>query len=300
MQIEMTTPLLDSQTQDRWKPRRKKLSMARIAYYVGIYALMTTIALIFMIPLLWMLSTSLKMRREILAWPVELLPANPQWINYPNAFDKYPLWQFMGNSMILVVGNTIGTLISVPIIAYGFARLRFPGKGILFILMLSTMMIPGQIKLIPLYSMYASLGMIDTYWPLILPSFFGEAFFIFLMIQYMKTLPRELDEAARIDGAGTWTILLRVLLPLCRPPLVVMSVFTFLWTWNEFLQPIIFLNDFNKYPISVGLAFFQGRYGVEWNLFMAATLVSLVPVLIVYFFAQKHLIGGIAAIGIKG
>jgi ABC-type glycerol-3-phosphate transport system permease component len=206
----------------------------------------------------------------------------------------------MANTAFLIVVNMIGYMISVPIIAYGFARLRFPGKSVLFVLMLSTMMIPTQIKLIPLYSMYSRLGMINTYWPLTLPSFFGEAFFIFLMIQYMKTIPRDLDEAARIDGAGTWTILYRVILPLCKPALAVMIVFTFLWTWNEFLQPIIYLNDFNKYPISVGLSFFRGRYGVEWNLLMSATLVSIMPVLILYFLAQRHLIGGLAAVGLKG
>jgi ABC-type glycerol-3-phosphate transport system permease component len=253
-----------------------------------------------MIPLLWMFSTSLKTRQEIFAWPLVILPHEPVWSNYTDAFSKYPLTQFMFNSLFLVVGNIVGYLVSVPIIAYGFARLRFPGKPILFLLMLSTLMIPGQIKLIPLYQLYSRLGMIDTYWPLILPSFFGEAFFIFLMIQYMRTIPRDLDEAARIDGAGTWTILYRVILPLCRPPLTVMCVFTFLWTWNDFLHPIIYLNRFETYPVSVGLAFFQGRYGVEWNLFMAATLVSIAPVLILYFFAQRHLIGGLSAVAVKG
>jgi ABC-type glycerol-3-phosphate transport system permease component len=206
----------------------------------------------------------------------------------------------MLNSTILVVLNTIGELISVPLIAYGFARLRFPLKKVLFMLMLSTMMIPGQIKLIPLYSMYSRLGLIDTYVPLALPSLFGNPFFIFLMVQYIRTIPRDLDEAARIDGAGTWTILYRIILPLCKPALTVIIVFTFLWVWNDFLQPLIYLNDFNSYPISVGLAFFQGRYSVEWNLFMAATLVSILPVLVLYFFAQKHLIGGISSLGLKG
>jgi ABC-type glycerol-3-phosphate transport system permease component len=196
--------------------------------------------------------------------------------------------------------NIIGELVSVPIIAYGFARLRFPYRRPLFVLMLSTMMVPGHIKLIPLYNVFSRLDMIDTYWPLILPSFFGNPFFIFLMVQYMRTIPRDLDEAARIDGAGTWGILYRIILPLCRPPLTVVIVFTFLWTWNDFLQPLIYLNDFNKYPISIGLAFFRGRYSVEWNLFMAATLVSIIPILVIYFFAQRHLIGGISSIGIKG
>ncbi|MBX3085929.1 MAG: carbohydrate ABC transporter permease [Anaerolineae bacterium] len=300
MQPELATRLNTTATTTRKKAAPGKYTPGKVLGYIAVYALLIFVALIFMIPLLWMFSTSLKTRAEVFAWPPSWLPANPNWQNYTNAFNKYPLAQFMLNSAFLVAVNIIGHLVSVPIIAYGFARLRFPGKPILFVLMLSTMMVPGQIKLIPLYSMYSRLGMINTYWPLTLPSFFGEAFFIFLMIQYMRTIPKDLDEAARIDGAGTWTILYRVILPLCIPPMTVMTVFTFLWTWNEFLQPIIYLNNFSSYPISVGLAFFQGRYGVEWNLFMAATLVSLAPVLILYFFAQKHLIGGIATVGLKG
>lgn len=264
------------------------------------YAVMTVLAVIFMIPLLWMLSTSLKTRWEIMAWPPQWVPETPYWQNYADAFAKYPLARFMLNSAILVVLNIAGALISVPIISFGFARLRMPGKRVLFILMLSTMMIPGQIKLIPLFSFYNSLKLIDTYWPLILPSFFGEPFFIFLMVQYMRTIPQDLDEAARIDGASTWTILYRIILPLCKPPLTVTIVFSFLWTWNDFIHPLIYLNSFETYPISVGLAFFRGRYSVEWNLFMAATLVSIAPILIVYFFAQRYLIGGLATAGLKG
>lgn len=268
--------------------------------YGGLYFFMTVLALIFMVPLLWMLSTSLKGRVEIFAWPPQWFPMEPQWQNYADAFAKYPLGRFMLNSAFLVVVNIIGELISVPIIAYGFARLRFPGKRILFILMLVPMMIPGHIKLIPLFTMYQQLGMIGSYWPLTLPSFFGNPFFIFLLVQYMRTIPRELDDAARIDGAGTWTILYRIILPLCIPALTIIVVFTFLWVWNDFMGPLIYLSDFNSYPISVGLAFFRGRYSVEWNLFMAATLVSILPILVVYFFAQRQLIGGLASIGVKG
>jgi ABC-type glycerol-3-phosphate transport system permease component len=279
---------------DRWFQIRK------ISGYVLAYGFMTALALVFMIPLLWMFSTSLKTRAEIFAWPPQWLPSSPDWNNYAVAFESYPLARFMLNSAFLVLMNTIGELLSVPLIAFAFARLRFPFKNILFILMLSTMMLPSQIKLIPLFSIYSRLGMINTYWPLFLPAFFGNPFFIFLMVQYMRTIPRDLDEAARIDGAGTWTVLYRIVLPLCIPALTVMVVFTFLWVWNDFLQPLIYLNDFNSYPISVGLAFFRGRYSVEWNLFMAATLVSILPVLVLYFFAQRHLIGGIASLGLKG
>ena len=277
--------------------RRRAL---RLAGRAVVYALMTILALLFMLPIFWMASTSLKLPQEIFAWPPEWIPSSPQWGNYAEAFGKYPLARYMLNSAILVVANIIGGLISVPIIAYGFARFEFPFKHVLFLLMLSTMMVPGHIKLIPLFWLYQKLGLIDTYWPLILPSFFGNPFFIFLMTQFIRTIPRELDDAARIDGAGAWGILFRIIIPLCRPALTVVVVFTFVWVWNDFLEPIIFLRDWDSYPISVGLAFFQGRYSVEWHLFMGATLVSILPILVLYFFAQRHLIGGLASIGIKG
>ncbi len=275
-------------------------ALRRLAGNGFLYFIMVVLALIFMIPLLWMFTTSLKTRQEIFVWPPTWLPNTPQWGNYVEAFDKYPLARFMFNSAVLVMINSLGEVLSVPLIAFAFARLRFPGRKILFILMLSTMMIPGQIKLIPLFSMFSRLGMIGTYWPLVLPSFFGNPFFIFLMVQYMRTIPRDLDEAARIDGASTWVILYRIILPLSLPAVTVMLVFTFLWTWNDFISPLIYLSDFNSYPISVGLAFFQGRYSVEWNMFMAATLISIIPVLALYFFAQRHLIGGISTLGLKG
>lgn len=294
VKVSVYTPSASLRASNRVQNIRKLVS------YAVVYTFMTGLALLFMLPLLWMLSTSLKTRQEIFAWPPQWVPPVMHWENYSAAFDKYPLARFMLNSAFLVAGNMIGELVSVPLIAYGFARLRFPGKKVLFVLMLSTMMIPGQIKLIPLYNMYSRVDMIGTYWPLILPSFFGNPFFIFLMMQYIRTIPKDLDEAARIDGAGTWTILYRIILPLCVPALTVIVVFTFLWTWNDFLSPLIYLSDFNSYPISVGLAFFRGRYSVEWNMFMAATLVSILPVLVLYFFAQRHLIGGISSLGLKG
>jgi multiple sugar transport system permease protein len=287
----------------RTRPASRSFDSVRLRRWLGYalaYIVMTAIALVFMIPLIWMFSTSLKARAEIFAWPPTWLPESPMIENYATAFTNYPLARFMLNSAILVAFNILGELLSVPLIAYAFARLNFPFKRVLFILMLSTMMIPGQIKLIPLYTIFNQLGLVGTYVPLVLPAFFGNPFFIFLMVQYIKTIPRDMDEAARIDGAGTWTVLYRIILPMCKPVLAVMVVFTFLWVWNDFLQPLIYLSDFNTYPISVGLAFFKGRYSVEWNLFMAATLVSILPVLVLYFFAQKHLIGGIASLGLKG
>ncbi|MEA3334290.1 MAG: carbohydrate ABC transporter permease [Chloroflexota bacterium] len=282
---------------------KQPLLSRRARHWLGhgaAYIFMTALALVFMIPILWMLSTSLKARWEVFAWPPQWIPETIHWENYVEAFTRYPMGRFMLNSTILVAATIVGELFAVPLVAYGFARLRFPGKNVLFLIMLGTMMIPGHIKLIPLFTIYHRLGWIDTYLPLIVPAFFGSPFFIFLMVQYMKTIPRDLDDAARIDGAGTWGILYRVLLPLCVPPLTIVVVFTFLWTWNEFLHPLIFLNSFELFPVQVGLALFKGRYSVEWNLFMAATLISIIPILILYFFSQKQLIGGIASVGLKG
>jgi ABC-type glycerol-3-phosphate transport system permease component len=264
------------------------------------YTVMTAIAFIVMLPIFWMLSTALKSRWDVLAWPPEWIPSEPQWQNFSEAMTRYPFGRFMLNTMILVGGNILGEMVSVPLIAFAFARLRFPGKRSFFILMLATMMLPSQVTMIPLYWIFSKLGMLDSYWPLILPSFFGNPFFIFLMVQYMKTIPRELDDAARIDGAGTWDILYKIILPLCVPPLTIIIVFTFLWTWNSFLDPLIYLNDFYSYPVQLGLAMFRGRFSVEWNMFMAATLITILPVLVIYFFSQNKLIGGIASVGIKG
>lgn len=272
----------------------------RIASKTLAYLVMSVIAFVVMIPLLWMFSTSLKARFDIFTYPPTFLPTAWHWENYVEAFTRYPLGRFMLNSGLLVLLNLAGELISVPLVAYGFARLRFPGRNLFFFIMLGTMMIPIHSKLIPLFYIYSRIGWIDTWLPLTVPALFASPFFVFLMVQYMRTLPRDLDEAARMDGAGTWTILYRILLPLCKPPLAIVVVYTFWWTWNDFLLPLIFLNTFEKFPIQVGLSLFRGRYSVEWNLFMAATLVSILPVLILYFFAQRQLIGGIASVGLKG
>ncbi len=295
MQSAMPANLPTLKTGQTQRPRSRRWIGTLAAYVV-----MILIAFIVMIPLLWMLSTSLKERWEIFTYPPQWIPTNPQWHNYVDAFTKYPLARFMGNSLLLVGGNLAGELLAVPLVAYGFARLRFPGRQFFFLVMLGTMMIPVHSRLIPLYSIFSRIGWIDTYWPLIVPSLAGNAFFIFLMVQYIRTLPRELDEAARMDGAGTWTILYRIILPLCKPPLAIVVVYTFWWTWNDFLMPLIFLNSFELFPVQLGLAMFKGRYSVEWNLFMAATLVTIIPVLVLYFFAQKQLIGGVASVGVKG
>jgi ABC-type glycerol-3-phosphate transport system permease component len=276
------------------------LRLGRLLRTAAIYGALIGLAIIFMIPLFWMMSTSLKSRFDVFAYPPEIIPSDIQWGNFKEIFTRVPLGRYMLNTVLLVVANIVGQLFSVPLVAYAFARLRFPGREPIFFIVIATMMVPTQVTLIPLYSLYKWLGLVNTYWPLILPAFFGNPFFIFLMRQYIKTLPRDLDDAARIDGASTWGILYRIILPLCIPPLTIVIVFQFLWTWNDFFEPLIYIGDTSMYTLQLGLSAFRGLFTVEWHLLMAAALVSVVPQLIVYFFAQRKLIGGIASVGLKG
>jgi multiple sugar transport system permease protein len=204
------------------------------------------------------------------------------------------------NSLLISLLNIVGRVLSCSLVAYTFARLRFPGRNVLFILVLSTLMIPDQITLIPQFALFNWLGWTNTYLPLIVPSFFGNAFFIFLMRQYIMTIPRDLDEAARIDGASTWDIFARIIMPLCVPPLILITVLTFLWTWNDFLNPLIYINDFDSYTIQLGLSMLRNRLNIQWNLIMAGSLMAMLPCIVIYFLTQKYLIGGIANVGIKG
>lgn len=297
MSISKTQPI---QASRQMRTPRLTKGVRGILHQAAAYGVLTALAFLFMIPLFWMMSTSLKARWEVFAYPPEVIPSAIQWGNFAEVFRRAPFVRYTFNTLFLVVANIVGQLFAVPLVAYAFARLRFPGRQAIFFLMIATMMIPSQVTLIPLFSLYQRIGLVGTYWPLILPAFFGSPFFIFLMRQYIKTLPRDLDDAARIDGAGTWAILYRIIIPLCKPPLAIIMVYTFLWTWNDFLSPLIYLRDTSLYTIQLGLATFRGRFTVEWHLLMAASLMAVVPQLVVYFFAQRQLIGGIAGVGIKG
>jgi len=291
----------------REDPLARRRRLRYLVQRILIYTLLVLGAVIILVPFLWMISTSLKVEAHLFDQPPQWIPKPIAPENYVDAWKKLAsiapgltFWRIMGNTLFIIAAKTFAELLSVPLVAYGFARLKFPGKKVLFLLVISTMMIPLQTKLIPLFTMYVKLGLNDTYWPLILPAFTASPFFIFLLNQYMKTLPRDLDDAAKIDGVGTFGILYRIILPLCIPALTIIVVYTFLWTWNEFLQPLIYLSSYEKFTIQLGLEMFKGIWSVEWNLLMAATLATMSPVLIMYFFAQKRLIGGIASVGLKG
>lgn len=264
------------------------------------YTVLMVLAAIFMIPLYWMFSTALKSPQQTFAIPPEWVPAPPQWNNFARVFEEVPFGRFYLNTFFLAFVNIVGHLVSVTLVAYGFARLRFPGRNLLFLIMLSTLMIPYQVTLVPRFILFSKLGMINTYWPLTLPAFTGSPFLIFLVRQYMMSIPFDLDEAAYIDGANRFDVFWRIILPLTRPALMLVIVFTFIDVWNDFLQPLIYLNDPDLFTVSLGLSFFQGARETNWNLLMAGSVLAMIPPLVLFFFAQKQLIGGISVEGLKG
>jgi len=264
------------------------------------YAILCIAAGVFLLPLFWMLSSSLKPEWQVLANPPVWLPNPPRWENYREALTYLPFGRYAINTLIISLGAIAGHVLSCTLVAYAFARLRAPGKDFLFLLVLSTLMLPYPVTMVPLFAIFNGLGWIDTFLPLIVPAFFGNAFYIFLLRQYFLTLPPELEDAARIDGANTLQVLWRVILPISTPALATVVIFTFQATWNDFLQPLIYLQDQSHYTLTLGLNFFRGSFQVNWAYLMAASLVVVLPVVIVFFFTQRLFIQGIAMTGMKG
>ena len=271
----------------------------RIEKVLG-YASLIAVAVLLVLPLYWMLSTALKTPAQTFALPPEWIPSPIAWNNFVQVFQEVPFGRFILNSFILVALNIVGELFAVTLVAYGFARLRFPGRSVLFLLMLSTLMIPYHVTLVPRFIIFSRLGWINTYLPQFVPAFAGSSFLIFMVRQYMMSIPFDLDEAAYIDGANRFQVFWHIILPLSRPALVLVVVFTFVGVWNDFLQPLIYLNDPNLFTVSLGLSFFQDVRDTNWNLLMAGSLMASIPPLLLFFFAQRQLIGGISIEGLKG
>ena len=248
-----------------------------------------------------MLTTALKTDQQIIEYNPRWIPDPWVWRNFPDAFIFVPFNIYLKNTLLIAALSVLGALISSALPAYAFARMEWPGRDIVFILVISTLMLPFAATLVPLYVVFSRLGWINTLYPLIIPNFFGNAFFIFLLRQFFLTIPLELSDAARIDGAGDLRIFWSVVLPLARPALMVVALFQFLASWNDFLGPLIYLNDTELFTISLGLAQMQSAYGLSrFSLIMAATSIFVVPVIILFFFAQRSFIQGITLTGLKG
>jgi multiple sugar transport system permease protein len=265
-----------------------------------IYVCLIFISLLFLAPLFWMMTTSLKGPDELYKFPPKWIPTHFHFENFKTAWESQPFTQFAWNSVTVTVMATLGQLISSALVAYGFARFQFKGKDFLFIVLLATMMIPWEVTMIPLYMEFNWLGWLNTLKPLIVPSWFGSPFFIFLLRQFIMGIPKELDEAARIDGANAFQIFYKIYLPLMKPALILVGVFSFLNCWNDYLGPLVFLNDQSKYTLTLGLAQFRGMFGVNMEGIMAITFLISIPPLIIFFAAQRYIMDDVSKSGIKG
>lgn len=265
-------------------------------FFYGVAILLAVIALI---PFLWMISTSFKSRGALMSIPIEWIPENPTWDAYIKVFSKFPFAKTIANSLFISVSYTAITLLSSAMAAFAFAKLRFTGSRVIFGGYLATMMIPTQVTMIPLFVIMTKLGLKDTYASVIMPSIF-RPFAIFLLVQQMRTIPEDLLAAARIDGAGVFQVFRKIALPLCIPSLATLSITTFMESWNDYLWPLLMLGDKDKMTLPIALSTLNGQYGTEYNVLMAGSLVSMVPIIMIYIIAQRQFKSGMMAGGIKG
>jgi ABC-type glycerol-3-phosphate transport system permease component len=249
-----------------------------------------------------MLSASFKEPSQLFVFPPVWIPDPIRWQNYTEGWTKFADFNlFLRNSLIITIGNVIGNVFSCSLAAYGFARLRAPGKNIIFLLVLATMMIPTWVTLIPQYIIFVQIGWVNSFLPLMVPAWFGWPFFIFLLRQFFMTIPKELDDAARIDGANTWGIYWRIILPLSKPALAAVAVFAFIGNWNNFEAPLIYLNDEELYTLALALQHFKGEHGgFLFHYMMAIAVITVVPIIVIFFIAQRYFIQGVVMTGVKG
>ena len=283
-----------------------KLNQKVVKVWLTQFALIG-LSIFFLLPLIWMIVTAVKPLDETMKTPPVWIPSKLLIGNFSEAFaynskdlGYVPFLVYGKNTLFVTILAVIGSVISNSLVAYSFARIPWRGREWLFGITLATMMVPGPVLMVPMYALFKDFGWIGTFRPLWVPSFFGSAFNIFLLRQFLRTIPMELSEAAKIDGASEWRTFIDVIIPLTRPALVVIAIFTFLWAWNDFMGPLLYLTDQQTFTLSMGLQFFQSQHtGTPWNLLMAASLIVIAPVIVVFFFAQKVFIKGIATTGLK-
>ncbi len=265
------------------------------------YGALVLLSCFFILPWVWMISTSLKNPNELAIWPPIWIPDPVRWDNYISAFRQALFSQYVVNTLIVALPSVAGAVLSNTLVAYGFARVRWPGRDAVFAVVLATMILPGFVTFIPLYIIFTRIGWVNTYLPLIVPAWLGNAFFIFLLRQFFMGLPQELSDAARVDGASDIGIFWRIILPLAKPAIAVVALFQFIGSWNDYFGPLIYLSDKARYTISIGIANMQSTYGfMNFAWIMAATVMSVLPIVILFFFAQRTFIEGIALTGLKG
>lgn len=264
------------------------------------YLLLIVSGFLFLLPFLWMVSTSLKPSTQLFVYPPVWIPEPFEWANYTKAMTTVPFFVYLQNTLIVACCATLGAVLSCPLAGYSFARLQWRGRDTLFVITLAVLMVPSQVTMVSLFIVFSKLNLVGTFYPLILPAFFGAPFFIFLMRQFFKQLPKSLEDAARIDGCSEIGIYTRVMLPLCQPAILTIALFQFMHSWNDFVGPLIYLSDETLYTLQLGLQQFKQAYHTEWSQLMAASVMVAVPIIVFYFFVQRSFIQGITFGGIKG
>jgi len=253
-----------------------------------------------LLPLYWMVTSSLKDNQHIFDYPPALFPAAPRWDNYPTALSSAPFVTFFKNTVTIEAFVIGGTLLSCSLAAYSFARLRWPGRDVVFVVLLSVLMLPSAATLVPSFLLWHQLHAVDTFLPLIVPAFFGNSFYIFLLRQFFRGIPRELEDAARIDGAGIVRTFATIILPLSKPALAVVTIFTFIAVWDDYLNPLIYLNSQDNYTLTLGLQYFLTQFASRWDLLMAASTMLVLPMAVIFLLFQRYFVEGFTLTGLKG
>jgi multiple sugar transport system permease protein len=276
-------------------------SMRRVVWLGVLYSLLVILAFVFATPLIWLISTALKDDSQMVAWPPVWIPNPIRWDNFWTAWTAGNFGLYFLNTTIITICATFGQLLTASMAAFGFARLRFPGRELLFSILLATLMLPYVVTLVPTFVLFKNLGWLNSFKPLIVPAYFGGgAFFIFLLRQFFRTLPREIFEQATIDGASNYRIYAQILLPLSKPALSTVAIFGFMAHWNDFLAPLIYINSPEKFTLTLGLRRFMSLTDVRFQEMMAMALLMTLPVIIVFFFFQQYFIQGVVMSGLKG
>ncbi len=295
MKVEQSTAMAPKQHESAFGLRTSRLIQRAI-----VYLLLFAGSTMFILPFLWMISTSLKKSQDVFSYPPAFFPNSFEWMNYISGWTILPFNTFLMNSLIVTFANVIGNLLSCSLVAFGFARLRGRGREFLFLLLLATIMIPREVTIVPRFLLFKQVNMVNTLWPLILPAWFGYPFFIFLLRQFFMSIPTELDDAARMDGASSLRILTNVILPLSKPALATVAIFAFIGNWSNLLDPLIYIRSQELYTLALGLNLFRGQNFTQFNMLMAVSIMTLVPVLVVFFLSQKLFVQGVTLTGMGG
>lgn len=290
IKVEYTHTAAQKQSAVRWGQHLRRALL---------YLVLTVMALFMLSPLLWMISSSLKLRPQIFVYPPVWIPNPVDWMNYVEAWTSYPFGLYAFNSFKVAILGVTGQVIVCSMAGYGFARFNFPRKNFLFGMLLAVMMVPSIVNIIPQFIMFNAVGLLDTHWTLILPTAIANTFGTFLFRQFMMTIPNDLEDAARIDGASAFTIYARIMMPLAKPAAAVLATFSFITSWNQLTEPVIFLNTSEKFTMTIGLAFFRTEVGTVWDLLMAGSVIAMLPALIIFLFTQRYFVQGITMTGLK-